>query len=354
MALYRLLLRLDRQQVMPVVISLTGRGVLGSRFEEAGIQVIPLHAGGLGRIQTFPRLVRELRTLRPNVVQTWMYHADLLGGVAARLSRRPPVVWGLRSALQHPRDAGPVTRYVIAACAVASRWIPDRTVSVSESGRRSHSSWGYPADKMLVIPNGFDVERFRPDAELRKDFRRELGLSEDALVIANVGRVHPHKDHSTLMAAAAQISRSDWDIHLILAGEGTNESAGWMSHAFRRDRLHLLGARHDVQRILNGSDLYCSSSIAEAFPNAVGEAMACGLPCVVTDVGDSADLVGDTGFVVPSGDPSALAAGLEALLKSSADERRRLGLKARERIELNYDIEQIADRYESLYMELTS
>lgn len=355
-ALHRLMTQLNRAHVTPVVLSLTARGVVGARLEEAGVEVITLESSRRSIMSVIPRLVSLLRKLQPQIVQTWMYHADLFGGIAASLAGRPPIVWGIRSALEHPREAGKITRHVIKACALSSRWIPDRIVSVSESGRRIHASWGYPAERITVIPNGFDLETFSPNEKVRTEFRREIGASEEAIVITNVGRVHPHKDHETLLGATARLRESDIDIHLVMAGDGTAQALADFVHRtsvlIPRGRIHLLGPRHDVARILNGTDIYCSSSIAEAFPNSVGEAMSCEVPCVVTDVGDSAQLVGETGVVVPPGDASALAAGVESLLVVGKAERQELGRRARGRIALNYDIQRIAARYESLYMEL--
>lgn len=356
-ALHRLMTRLNRAHVTPVVISLTARGVIGDRLEESGVEVISLESSRRSIMSAIPRLVGVLRKLRPQIVQTWMYHADLFGGIAASLAGRPPVVWGIRSALEHPREAGRITRHVIKACALSSRWIPDRIVSVSESGRRIHASWGYPADRIAVIPNGFDLAIFSPNEKKRAEFRREIGASEESVVVTNVGRVHPHKDHATLLNGMARLWETERDIHLVIAGDDTDQALTGLVHGSHMhipgDRLHLLGPRHDVARILSGTDIYCSSSIAEAFPNSVGEAMSSEVPCVVTDVGDSAQLVGETGVVVRRGDPSALAAGVESLVRLDIAERQQLGQRARERIALNYDIQRVAACYESLYMELT-
>lgn len=358
MALQRLVTRLNPQEFKPVVVSLTQRGVIGARLEESGVRVIPLASDKDGMLLSLTRLVRVFRDLRPSIVQTWMYHGDLVGGIAARFAHRPPVVWGIRSALRHPDEAGPTTRHVIKACAISSRWLPDRIVSVSESGRQIHESWGYPGKKILVIPNGFDLNEFRPDAKQRAEFRDEIGVSEDAQVVTNVGRIHPHKDHATLLTAVAQLVQSNKNVHLALVGEGTDAQNADLirpiSSGLAEERLHLLGPRHDVARVLNGSDIYCSSSIAEAFPNSVGEAMACQIPCVVTEIGDSARLVGDTGVVVPVGDASALANGISRLIALGSEGREQLGQKARDRIAANYDIHEIVNRYQSLYLELAT
>jgi glycosyltransferase involved in cell wall biosynthesis len=206
---------------------------------------------------------------------------------------------------------------------------------------------------MKVVPNGFDVERFRPDAEARAAVRAELRLSAGDVAFTLAARFHPVKDHRTLLAAAAAVVRACPNARFILCGEGVAWSNGELDAAIgaagARAAFRLLGKRNDVARIFAASDVAVSSSLSEGFPNTIGEAMACGLPCVVTDVGESAAIVGPAGRVVPPCNPRAMADALVELAQCDGAARKRLGWAARARVEKNFAIGAVVRRYEELY-----
>ena len=250
-----------------------------------------------------------------------------------------------------------MTVWTARACARLSRWLPDRIVCCGEAAKRAHIELGYAADKMRVIPNGFDVAAFRPDPAARDSFRRELGLSDSVPLVALVARFNPQKDHRTFIEAAGRLHAIAPQIRFLLCGEevtwGNPELAAWIDGARIRDCCCLLGRREDIPRLTAAVDVATSSSFSEAFPIAVGEAMACGVPCVVTDVGDSALMVGETGVVVPPRDPKALAAGWRKLLQETSRAGRvQLGLAARQRIAERYSMGKVAAQYEELYRQM--
>lgn len=301
-------------------------------------------------------LERMLRRNPPDVVQTWMYHAGLVGGACARLARVPAVVWNLR---QGDLEAGVNKRSTLLAARAShrlARWLPDRIVCGSHAAERLHRGLGYPAEKLVVIPNGFDLPRLA--GEERESLRRELGIDLGAILIGRVARVHPYKDHRTFLAAAAIVRRRLPDARFVLCGAGADWSnpslVAWVREFGLEERVHLLGERPDVPRIHAALDVACSSSLGEGFPNVVGEAMAAGVPVVATDAGDSAYLVGATGRIVPPGDPDALAAALVEVAGSPPEERRRLGTAARLRIETEFSLERMASAYCGLYEELSA
>ncbi len=353
-ALYKLL---SRWRGLAEVVSLTGTGPVGDRIAALGV---PVEAVGMRPGVPDPlgfwRLMGRLRAARPDVVQTWMYHADLLGGLAARVAGGFPVVWGVRHTNLDPRFNKRTTLWTARACARLSRRVPERIVCCGEAVREAHARIGYAAEKMVVIPNGFDLDAFRPDPAARSAVRRELGLDGDAPLVGLVARFHPQKDHRTFVRAAALIRSRMSGVHFLLAGEGVtrgNEAlAGWLGEEGLEGACHLLGRRDDVPRLLAALDVAVSSSVGEGFPNAVGEAMACGVPCVVTDVGDSARIVGETGRVVPPGEPEALARACLDLLAAGTGVRERLGMAARRRIEEHFGLPAVVARYERLYEEL--
>ena len=311
MMLLKLLSTLDREIYDPLVISLVSIGPIGEQIRSLGITV---HCFGMRRgipdIRVVWWLARLLRRERPGLIQTWMYHADLIGGLAAGLAGGIPVVWGIRMGTIFPEQFKRTTIWTARACAGLSRRLPARIVCCSEASRVVHTRMGYAADRMLVIPNGFDLGAFRPDPAAGPTLRRELGIPAPAPLIGLVARFHPQKDHATFFAAARRLHRTYPDAHFILCGDGISwenlELAAEADQAGLRGCCHLLGRRSDMPFIQAALDFASSSSsTGEGFPNVLGEAMACGVPCAVTDVGDSALIVGDTGRVVPSRDPEA-------------------------------------------------
>jgi glycosyltransferase involved in cell wall biosynthesis len=354
--LYRLVAA-SRAEVAHEVMSLTELGPVADRIRELGV---PVHALGMARNRfripdpvKVARLAAYIRRTRPDVVQTWLYHADLLGGFAARLAGAPRIVWGIHNSTLDATHSRVTTRWTAAVCAHVSRWIPHAIVSVSRTARELHVRLGYDPRKFVIIPNGFDADLLRPDPVARRAVREELGIPEGVGVIGMIARVDPQKDHPTFIRAAAFVARRRRDALFLLCGEGA-APGGALAGAIAADglgaRFLLLGRRDDVPRVLNALDVCTlSSAYGEAFPLVVGEAMACGVPCVVTDLGDCAHLVGDTGTVVPPRDPEALARAWEALLNLGLDGRRSLGVAARDRILANFALARITREYLSLY-----
>jgi len=354
--LAKLLGAMDRRRVDAAVVSLLDKGLLGPRIEALGV---PVHALGMRRGVPSPtallRLFLLLRRLRPDLVQTWMYHADLLGGLAARAGHIP-VAWNIRQSDLDPNLSKRSTRWTARACASLSRVIPRRIVCCSSRAAQVHQALGYCPDRMVVIPNGFDTRVFQPDPARRASTRRRLGISDGEFLVGLVARFDPQKDHGTFIEAAGQVAALRPSARFLLCGEGidhTNPELGrWIDRASVGDRSHLLGRRDDIPQLMPGLDLAVSSSaFGEGFPNVLGEAMASGVSCVATDVGDSAEILGDSGRSVPPRRPEALAAAILEMIDLPAQERRRLGEGARQRVLERFGIEAVAARYEALYLD---
>ena len=355
--LLKLLERLDRERFAPMVISLTTTGDIGPRIAALGIPVQALGmTSGLPSPLGFLRLLRQVRRLRPDIVHTWLYHADLLGGLAARLAGITAICWGIRSSNLDSDKTHWTTRAVRRLCAVLSHVIPRRIFLNSETASRIHVDLGYAVGKMVVVPNGFDLSRFRPDGGARSRLRAELGCPGDTPLVGMIGRFDPLKNHAGFFSSMAIVHRYLPQVHLVLAGKGVDrdneelmrsiEGAGLM------ENTHLLGPRADMSELMAALDVLACPSHAEAFPNVVGEAMASGVPCVVTDVGDCAYIIGDTGRVVPAGDKAEFASGVAAMLKLSHAERASLGRRARERVASEFEIGRVVRRYQELYESL--
>lgn len=352
--LLKLLERLDRERYEPMVISLTTVGDIGPRIAALGIPVRALDmAAGLPGPLGFFRLMRAIRQLEPDIVHTWLYHADLLGGVAAKWAGVPAICWGIRSSNLDADKTSWTTRAVRRVCALMSHVIPQRIFLNSETARRIHASLGYAADKMSVIPNGFDLSRFRPDESARRSVRTGLDCTDDTLLVGMIGRFDPLKNHAGFISAMAVVFRQLPQIRLVLAGKGVDRENEELLVAIEKAGLsaniHLLGPRDDMPALMAALDVLACPSHAEAFPNVVGEAMAAGVPCVATDVGDCAYIIGNTGFVVPVGDMDGFASKVAAMLSLSRVQRMALGEQARARVQSHFEIAGVVRRYEEAY-----
>lgn len=354
--LHRLLAAWDPARLQSQVVCLGGEGDLASGIRGLGVPVTCLGLrSAAGAPAAVARIARALRRDRARVAQTWMYHADLLGGLAARTAG-VPVVWGLRQSNLDPSLNKRSTLWTARACARLSRALPARIVANSAAGAAAHAALGYDATRMLVVANGLDVEQVRPDAAARRAVRRELGLTEETPLLGLVARWDPQKDHRTFVAAAGLVASRMPEARAVLCGRGVEHGnamlRAWVEATGAPGAFHLLGHRSDVHRVQAALDVAVLSSVGEGFPNAVAEAMACGVPCVVTDAGDAAALVGETGRVVPPRDPAALAEAIEEMLALPAEKLRELGLLARRSIAQRFGIGTAAARLEALYMEV--
>lgn len=338
------------------VISLSNEGTMGPQIQELGV---PVTALGMRVGRPSPsgvvKLRRVARMLRPDLIQGWMYHGNLAATLAGTLvPGRPPVVWNVRQSLYDLAAEKPLTRQVIRV----NRWLSIRANKIiynSRVSRQQHEAFGFAKAPGKTLPNGFDVERSRPDPEKGKSVREELSIAQDALVIGHVARFHPMKDHASFLRAAVQVASIVPAVRFLVVGHGVspqNPSLAGIVPQDLLDRFVFPGERSDINRLMQSMDVLCLSSRSEAFPNVLGEAMACGVPCVTTDVGDSADIVADTGIVVQPLDSEALARGLTAMLEKPDAARRALGRVARKRVEENYSLMSIVEEYDHLYEEL--
>lgn len=356
--LVKLLSRMDTRSFENSVISLTGRGRLFQQIQDLGVDVQALgYPRGIPNPMIVKRLMDTIRSKRPDLVQTWMYHSDLAGGLATRLvSRTTPVIWNIRNEVLPGLPFN--TNFVIRMCALASKFIPARIIVNSHRGYDSHIRVGYPHEKMIIIENGFDVDTFRADGDERAKIRTNLGIPMDSFVIGMIANLRPQKDHPTFLEAASILHEKSPDVHFILVGGDCTIENMALSRLFHgrihEDRLHLLGIRRDMPAIMASLDLCTLSSFHEGFPNVLGEAMSCKVPCVATDVGDSAYLIGDTGLIVPPRNPAALASAWSKMSQLTKEKRNIMEKAARKRIQSRFGLQQVINRYQELYLSLIS
>ncbi len=355
--LCRLVTGSNRGKVDHAVLSMTDEGFFGSSLDRAGVPLTTLGMRrGVPSLSGLVGLVRVLRRERPDVLQTWLYHADLMGLVAGSLAGVPHIAWNLRCSDMDMSYYSPMSRTVLRLLRRLSSW-PDAVIVNSEAGRRTHERLGYRPRRWEVIPNGFDLDRYGPSTSRRGRFWDEIGAGEGDVVIGMVARLDPQKDHGTFLDAAARIAATRPEARFVLIGRGC-EPAGALSSAITERGLgssvRLLGERTTVADDLAGFDIaVLSSTFGEGCPNALGEAMASGVPVVATDVGDARRIVGDTGLVVTPGDSEELAAALERLIAAGREVRKLMGSSARARIAEHFALPAIVAHYEDLYLDLT-
>jgi glycosyltransferase involved in cell wall biosynthesis len=370
--LLKLLSFMDKDNFSNQVICLTDVGLVGEKIMGQGIPVYALNMPR-GRLNSsgLHKLWGLLRSIRPTVLQTWLYHADLLGVILGRLAGISNICWNIRCSYMDLGKYRPSTKWTIKFCSLLSCF-PRIVITNSSAALKYHTRLGYKAKSWKVIPNGFDLEKFKPDQRAKPRLLKEFGLSNDLghrgsdseesgnkkndiFLIGFIARYDPMKDHSTFFKAASLLLSERNNVHFVLVGKNVdleNKSIFTQVPNAGMEHFHLLGERDDMENITAGLDIASLVSHGEGFPNTVGEAMACGVPCVVTNVGDSALIVNDTGYVVPPRDPSALAKAWKELIDMGYERRRKLGIAARKRVKERFELSKIVKDYETTYSAL--
>ena len=311
-----------------VIVVFYSGGELEKELEEAGVRIRSLHKWGRWDIFRFLfRLTHFLRKERPDILHSYLFDPNLVTVILKPFFPTIKVVWGIASSYMDSNHFDWLNRF----SSELDRWLsrfPDAIISNSQAGRTYHLSLGYPAEKIIVIRNGIDTEWFRPDPEARGRIRSEWGITEHEKIIGLVGRLDPMKDHPIFLEAAAVLAKKRTDARFVCVGGGPDEYRTRLQTLAKRlgleERLQWVEHCKDMPGVYNALDIAVSSSYGEGLSNVIGEAMACGVPCVVTNVGDSAWVVGDLGEVVPPKNPVALANAMQRLLKQNSYEPTRI------------------------------
>jgi len=357
MMLYKLLSRQNRQYFSSRVVSLIPPGPVGDRIKKQGIPVDHLNLTP-GRVtpKALLRLKGLLQTFDPDILQTWLYHSDLLGIVAGKWAGVKKIAWNIRSSNMNFADYRMTSKWTMGLCRRLSGW-PDAVITNSHIAKDYHRKLGYHPKEFIVIPSGFDLNRFRLNPAARSAVRKELNIAETNFCIAMIARYDPKKDHHTFFRAISKLNREDQKVNIICCGDSvTNQNQDLRKHVSDSgidSIVQLLGRRDDIDDIMSAVDLVVlSSAYGEGFPNVIGEAMACEKVCVVTDTGDSAIIVGDKGKTVPPRDPDALARAINEVLQMSSEDRLQMGRDARMRIQTHFALDHIVEQYEKTYRRL--
>ncbi|MFC1825538.1 glycosyltransferase, partial [Thermodesulfobacteriota bacterium] len=297
--LHRLVSKMDPNKFRSKVVSMTDIGPIGEEIRAEGMAVFTLGMSlGKPTFRGIADLIKFLRGQTVDILQTWLYHADLLGLLAGKAARVENIVWNIRCSDMHLQNYRFLTSLTVRTAGILSR-MPDAIVVNSSRGKEIHERRGYYSKKMELIPNGIDTKLFKPDEIARDWLLKELKLPDDVDLIGLVARFDPMKDHRNFVKAASILSKRLKNIHFVLVGDGIAEGNREFINLFNgglfNGRVHMLGLRSDIPKITAAFDIATSSSYyGEGFSNTIGEAMACGVPCVVTDVGDSAQIVANT------------------------------------------------------------
>ncbi len=328
------------------VVSLTDEGIHGASIRAAGVPVwVARMPGGLPTPGYRKALRAAVRQFQPDVVSGWLYRGNLAAMEAAHDAGGVPLVWNIRHSL-HDWDR---ERFLFRLTVRVNLWRidrPDMVIYNSHAARDQHRDFGFLPREDRVIPNGFDLNRFKPDSEARRELRAEWGLEEDQIAVGLVARWHPVKNHGGFLEAAAAGLKAHPRTVFILAGDGCDakntELAALIARAGLGANVRLLGRVAAVERVTAALDLAVNASFGEAFSNAVGEALACGVPCLATAVGDSRRIVGENGWCV---EPGALAEGMGAVLASGREGLAAKARGARQRMEAEYRLDTMNERF---------
>lgn len=353
--LTRLISARGQGKVRHMVVSMMDEGVFGRDIRAQGVQ---LHALGMHRgspsFAGLLKLVHLLRKHNPDVLITWLYHADLIGFIAGTWVGVRKKFWNLRCSNMTNDNRSILSRMMMWALICLSPCL-NKVIVNSKAGQRHHMALGYRPRGWKIIPNGVDLNQFQPAPSARSQLRDEIGAPEDALLIGHVARCHPMKDYTTLLDALEKVAEHNPSSHFVLVGKDVNLSNPFFAEKNNQQvfggRIHLLDSRNDIPKIMAGLDILVqSSAYGEGSPNSVIEAMACSVPCVVTDVGDTAVIVDNTGWVVAPSDVDGLAEALLDGLRLTDVERQELGKAARKRIEEHYNIDAVVAQYHALIL----
>lgn len=340
-----------------IIISMANKGPIGLQMESRGVKIYALNSRG-GKLSPFAllRLIRILIREKPRILQTWLYHADFFGLLAAKIAGIRIVIWNIRCS--HSTNKFSLSGKMLLKILAGLSKMPQVVISNSTAGMNAHKKIGYRPRKWEIINNGFELDKFYPKLQKKSEFKEKYFADRNSIIIGSVARFNPLKDHENFLRGVKVFDdkyQKIANVKFVFIGKGMTSNkilSGMIKSLDIGNKLIFIDERSDIVDIISGFDIYCSSSHSEGFPNTIGESMACGVPCVATNAGDSEFLIGDTGIIVHIKDPEALAAAWHKMILIGREERKKLGAMARKRIESLFSIDRATIQYEELYTRL--
>lgn len=356
MMLYKMLSKLKTiSSDEHMIIGLRKENKLRQEFRQVGVQVKTLGFNkNLLSIKKFFELRNILKDLEPDILHGWMYHSNMLANLTA--PEGAEIIWSTHHSLDHLHKEKKLTRFLIKLGPYFEKGI-SKHIYCSNTSNMQHQEFGYSSKCSQVIPNGIDINEFYPDKEKGAKFRKKCEIEYGKIIFGQAARFHPLKNQELLITVFSELHKKHPDAYLLLAGTGVNPKNEKLKNLIGNlgieNNVLLIGECNDMPGLLNAIDFYCSSSLSEAFPMVLGEAMACGTPCIATDVGDSSFIIGDNGWVVDIQDNKSFVQGMAEMICLEDDEYDELGKAARDRIKQKFSLESIAKEYNNLYRDIS-
>ena len=353
LVLLRLLMKINKKEYDPLVITLREKGIMGERIEKLGINVhcLRIHSF-INLLPGLIKLVNKINIFNPQIIHTFMIHSAFFVGIIAKLLNKPTIIWNIFSTDLSLQSNKYKTRLIIIMCAYLSKIIPNRIIIDSNASYSSHKKAGYSWEKMEIIHNGVDTNEFSPNTIKRSEYRKQY-FKENELVIGLIARYHPVKGHDIFIKAISILRREVSNVKFLLNGSNIEISNSKLMKMISKegiqDFIHISDSKLEVTNILLACDILVSSSKFESFPNIICEAMACSIPCVVTNVGDCAEIVGETGVIVSANDADELSSAIMGLINMPLKDRKKLGENARLRIKNNFSLSLMMEKYNNIY-----
>ena len=364
-ALYRLLCAMSNSEITFFVVVLNKPGYYASLIENLGIAIHYLNIKKTNPIKAFFQLTTLIKQIQPDIVQTWLYHSDLIGGISAKLCGVKKILWSIRCEGVCLKRR---TQWVKQSCAFLSWFIPEQIITNSAVAAKNHCRSGYNPKKMTILYNGFDTTQFSPNItalplwyprgydNINTRGTHIVAPQEyipDPLLIGTLARFHSDKDYANLIQAIDSVCQYYPNVFFVLCGQGchheNNDLHRMITTLTHQNKIILINGVYDTVSYLNQLDLFVLASRTEAFPNCLVEAMLCGLACITTDVGEVREIVGDTCLIIPRENPQELAAACLSLLKRSPGERKQLGALARKRVEERFSMTNYTKQLRTIY-----